>query len=53
MIRIIAPHFTAGVIITCGQVTRRAPILYYMVGWSPQEVIDYCAKKGWRYELLP
>jgi hypothetical protein len=52
MIRITAPHFTAGVVITRGQVTRSASILSYMVGWSPQRVIKYCEKKRWRWELL-
>jgi hypothetical protein len=53
MIRIIAPHFIAGVIITAGRAGRRAPILGYMVGWTAQRIIEYCEKKNWRYELLP
>jgi hypothetical protein len=52
MIRIIAPHFIAGVVMTDGRVTRRAPILHYMIGWSAQHVIAYCERKHWRYELL-
>jgi hypothetical protein len=53
MIRITAPHFVAGVVITCGRVGRRARILDYMIGWTAQQVIAYVEKKHWRYELLP
>ena len=52
MIRITAKHFTAGVIITNGRAGRRAPILGYMVGWTAQQIIEYCEKKHWQWELV-
>jgi len=49
MIRIVAPHFVAGVI-TRANGNRTAPIVKYMEWWSPSRILDYCNKKGWRYE---
>lgn len=48
MIRILAPHFTAGVIV--GQ--RAAPILHYMRTWSADRISAYCQSKGWRWEWV-
>lgn len=52
MIRIVAPHFVAGVVLSRGKVSRSAPILKYMTGWTRGQVIGYCAKKHWQFELL-
>lgn len=49
MIRILAPHFVAGVIV--GQ--RAAPILGYMARWSPERIARYCQSKGWQVERVP
>jgi hypothetical protein len=53
MIRINASHFVAGVVLARGRAARAAPILRYMVGWTTKQVIEYCERKGWRWELLP
>jgi len=50
--RIKAPHFVAGLTFG-GVVTKAAPILRYMLGWSRGEVIAYCNRKGWRWEPAP
>ena len=52
MIRITAPHFCAGVWLSWrgGEVTEAPPILSYMMGWSQNEVEEYCKKKGWEFE---
>lgn len=46
MLRILAPHFCAGLVI--GE--RAAPIISYMTGWSEAQVRQYCARKGWKVE---
>lgn len=48
MIRILAPHFTAGVIV--GQ--RVAPILTFMRTWDADRIARYCRGKGWRWEVV-
>lgn len=45
MIRIVAPHFCAG--IADG---RAAPILNYMKGWTVRRIREYCAQRGWSFE---
>lgn len=43
MIRIVAPHFVAAVIV--GE--RAAPIIGYMRTWSADRIERYAASKGW------
>lgn len=52
LVRIIAPHFVAGLEADGGRVTVAAPILRYMVGWSGKQVADYCVKKRWTWERV-
>lgn len=52
LIRISAPHFTAGLVATNRRVTSTAPILHYMLGWEGRAVADYCDAKGWEWERL-
>lgn len=52
MIAINAPHFYAGLIHESGRVVRAAPIIRYMVGWTGQQVADYCRRKGWKWERV-
>jgi len=42
-----APEFTAGGFAEDGRVTKVAPIIGYMEGWTAQEVKDYCDENGW------
>ena len=47
MIRIVAPHFVAGVVLEHGHVIEAAPIVRYMIGWPADVVCRYCQKQGW------
>jgi len=51
VIQISAPHFCAGVVWADGRVTRAAPILRYMVGWSGRQIDAYCRRKGWTWAV--
>jgi len=52
MLRIVAPHFVAGLIHHDGRVVEAAPILRFMVGWSGRQVAGYCARRGWAWERV-
>jgi hypothetical protein len=49
MLRIVAPHFIAG-IVRGGMV---APIIAYMKGWTLSQIKAYCAKKCWEIQVIP
>lgn len=53
LVRVVAPHFVAGMTIRDGQADRCAPILHYMRGWTLSEISAYCAKKKWRCSIIP
>lgn len=46
-LRIVAPHFTAGVDLVDDVVLLTAPILKHMMGWTYQRVVNYCQLKQW------
>ena len=52
LIRIVAPHFVAGVIHHRGVIVMSAPILRYMIGWDGRRLADYCRAKGWKWERV-
>ena len=52
-IRIVAPHFVAGIILSTGRVITAAPILAYMLGWSMSEVVTYCRRRRWQWRIVP
>ncbi len=45
--QIRTPHFTAGLQVENGIVAKAAPIIRYMIGWSPEHVLQYCRSKKW------
>lgn len=47
LVRIIAPHFVAGVVFVSRRVVRCAPIVGYMHGWSAERVHGYIVGKQW------
>jgi len=51
LLRILAPHFVAGVEIRTGG-NRCAPILSYMKDWSLAKIRAYCRKKMWELEEI-
>lgn len=52
LLRIMAPHFVAGIEVDGGRVVRAAPIVRYMVGWDGPRFHHYCRKKGWTWEVV-
>jgi hypothetical protein len=48
VILIDAPYFCCAVVLDRGRVTRAAPIVGYMHGWSAQHVLKYCRSRGWQ-----
>ena len=55
VITIDAPHFNAGFVIDrrFNIVTKAAPIIRYMEGWSWQSISRYCRRKGWQLVYQP
>lgn len=51
-VRIIADHFTCGIVVQNKLVIEAAPIVRYMVGWESKEVRSYCDKRGWKYDKI-
>ena len=52
-IRVQANHFTAGANFEENKVCKPlAPIIRYMDGWSVDQVIKYCDKKKWEFEVF-
>jgi hypothetical protein len=49
LIRITAPHFTAGM---DTQTRECAPIIKYMKMWTIAGIRSYCEKKGWKFEIV-
>jgi hypothetical protein len=52
MIRITAPYFCAGAVVYKGEVIDAAPIINWMIGKTIAELRRYCARKGYRLEVL-
>ena len=48
MLRIVAPHFVAGVV--PGE--RAAPIVHYMAAWSVWRIAEYCTARRWQVEIV-
>lgn len=53
LVTIDAPHFNAGLVFRKNRVDEAAPILSYMVGWSPKRVRAYAKKKRWSFYAHP
>lgn len=52
LLRIMAPKFTAGVVVQEGRVTRAAPCLTSTIGWTRQQVEAHCEKNGWQCQRV-
>jgi hypothetical protein len=53
LMRVEAPHFVAGYLVRSGRVVFAAPILKWAVGKTDAEVRAYCARKGWKADVVP
>lgn len=51
-VRIVAPHFVAGIELSGEFCISAAPILHYMVGWSIIDIVKYCNMKQWYFESM-
>ncbi len=47
LFRIVAPYFVCGVVVTNEKITRTAPIVKYMLGWSVEKMHQYAKQKRW------
>ncbi len=52
LVRVVAPHFVAGLVVEDGKVTEAAPILRYTLGWPQQKASRYFRSKGWKAHIL-
>ena len=53
LLRILAPHFVAGVEYENGRVVRAAPILRRaLLGKTGAEVAAVCRRRGWSWERV-
>lgn len=51
LVRITAPHFTAGIEVTTQVVTRVPPIMRWALHKTMHEVLDYCRRRGYKVEI--
>lgn len=52
LVRVVAPHFVAGLDITDGRCTHAAPILKWAIGRDAQTLRTYFASKGWKATIV-
>ena len=53
LIRVVAPHFVAGVVLVNGRIVEAAPILKWSIGRCFRGFRDYCVgRKNWKVEML-
>lgn len=53
LVRVVAPHFVAGIELENNVCVSAAPILRWAVGKSADELRTYFRCKGWRASILP
>ncbi len=47
LVRVVAPHFVAGMLMTDNIVTEAAPILKWALGKHRDDLRQYFLRKGW------
>jgi len=52
LVRVTAPHFCAGFVLTDRRVTFAAPILKWTVGKDPAWLSAYFKRKRWKTEVV-
>jgi hypothetical protein len=53
VVRVVTPHFVAGLIMDKGVCVEAAPILRWSVGKSAEDLSQYFRRKGWHASVLP
>jgi hypothetical protein len=51
-VRVVAPHFVAGIEFARGKCTEAAPILAWAKGKTEAEMRAYFKRKGWRASVI-
>lgn len=52
LVRVVAPHFVAGIEFANGKCTETAPILAWAKGKSEHEMREYFKRKNWRASVI-
>lgn len=52
LVRVVAPHFCAGIILENDVVVRAAPILNWAVGRRREWLRSYFASRGWDASII-
>lgn len=50
LLRVVAPHFVAGIVTDGESVREAAPIMAYMLGWDATRFRAYVRQKSWKVE---
>ncbi len=53
LVRVVAPHFVAGLVLVRDQCTEAAPILRGAIGKTRAELRAYFAGRGWKASIVP
>ncbi len=52
LVRVVAPHFVAGIECALGKCTEAAPILKWCKGKTEDELRSYFKQKGWQASVI-
>jgi hypothetical protein len=52
LVRVVAPHFVAGLVMDRAVCVEAAPILAWAIGKSADDLSQYFRRKGWRASIL-
>lgn len=52
LVRVVAPHFVAGIVVVGGRVTEAAPILSWTIGKDQDWLRGYFKRKGWEAFII-
>jgi len=52
LVRIVAPHFVAGLVIRDDKCVEAAPILAWAVGKRRRQLSDYFKRRGWKAAIV-
>jgi hypothetical protein len=52
LVRVVAPHFCAGIVAVDGVVVEAAPILRWAIGKRSAWLIGYFKRKSWAWEIV-
>lgn len=51
LIRVVAPHFVAGLVLRNARIVLAAPILRWVMGKSEDFLVAYFERKGWEAKI--